>query len=292
MEIRTNSAHAWLLAARPKTLTGAAVPVLVALCAAWSSVPQDFDWLPALLCMAFALLMQVDANLVNDYFDWADGVDTAERLGPERAVAQGWVTPRAMRIAIVLTTLASAATGLPLVMWGGWYLVWIGMACIAGCFLYTTLFSRHALGDVLVFLFFGIVPVCATYYIQRHELTTNVVMLATACGMVVDCLLIINNYRDRETDARVGKATLATLIGATPTEAIYLAIGFVATGLTIPALGTEVVLMLPYLALHTTNWRQMHRIHKGRALNKVLATTSMAILLFGLSLSILLLLQL
>ena len=90
MEIRTNSPRAWLLASRPKTLTGAAVPVLIALSAAWHEAPSDFLWLPAALCLLFALLMQVDANLVNDYFDWADGVDTAERLGPERAVAQGW----------------------------------------------------------------------------------------------------------------------------------------------------------------------------------------------------------
>ncbi len=268
------------------------MPVLVALSAAWSDAPEDFAWLPAVLCLLFALLMQVDANLVNDYFDWADGVDTAERLGPERAVAQGWVTPHAMRIGIVLTTLLSAAVGLPLVVWGGWNMVWVGLACIAGCFLYTLLFSRHALGDILVFLFFGIVPVCATYYLQRHALEIDVILLAAACGMVVDCLLIINNYRDRETDAHVGKTTLATLVGAAPTEAIYLAMGFTATALTYPALGAKVALMVPYLILHVLNWRQMHRIHKGRALNKVLATTSMAILLFGLSLSILLLLQL
>ena len=289
MEIRTNSPRAWLLASRPKTLTGAAVPVLIALSAAWHEAPSDFLWLPAALCLLFALLMQVDANLVNDYFDWADGVDTAERLGPERAVAQGWVTPRAMRWGITLVTLLSAATGLPLVVWGGWKMVWVGLACVVCCFLYTLLFSRRALGDVLVLVFFGLVPVCATYYIQTHALTREVVLLSLASGLVIDCLLLVNNYRDRETDAHVCKVTLVTLIGPRTTEVLYLMTGIIAVALTLPSLRTNAVLMLPYLAFHITNWRLMRQIRMGRRLNKVLATTSLAILTFGLSVSALLL---
>ena len=290
MEIRTNSPRAWLLASRPKTLTGAAVPVLIALSAAWHEAPSDFLWLPAALCLLFALLMQVDANLVNDYFDWADGVDTAERLGPERAVAQGWVTPRAMRWGITLVTLLSAATGLPLVVWGGWKMVWVGLACVVCCFLYTLLFSRRALGDVLVLVFFGLVPVCATYYIQTHALTREVVLLSLASGLVIDCLLLVNNYRDRETDAHVGKVTLVTLIGPRATEVLYFMTGIIAVALTLPSLRTNAVFMLPYLAFHITNWRLMRQIRMGRRLNKVLATTSLAILTFGLSVSALLLL--
>ena len=289
MEIRPNSPRAWLSAARPKTLTGAAVPVLIALSAAWHAAPSDFLWLPAALCLLFALLMQVDANLVNDYFDWADGVDTAERLGPERAVAQGWVTPRAMRRGIALVTAVSATTGLPLVVWGGWQMIWVGMACLTCCFLYTVLFSRHALGDVLVLVFFGLVPVCATYFIQTRALTRDVVLLSVASGLVIDCLLLVNNYRDRETDAHVGKVTLVTLIGPRTTEALYLMLGLIAVGLTVPSLGWHAVLMLPYLIFHITNWRKMRQIHEGRALNKILGTTAAAILVFGLSVSILIL---
>ena len=289
MEIRTNSPRAWLLASRPKTLTGAAVPVLIALSAAWHADPSAFQWLPAMLCMLFALLMQMDANLVNDYFDWADGVDTAERLGPERAVAQGWVTPCAMRWGITLVTLLSAATGLPLVVWGGWQMVWVGLACVVCSFLYTLLFSRRALGDVLVLVFFGLVPVCATYYIQTHALTREVMLLSIASGLVIDCLLLVNNYRDRKTDAHVGKVTLVTLIGPRATEALYLMAGIIAVGLTLPSLRANAILMLPYLVFHITNWRLMRHIHAGRELNKVLATTSLAILAFGLSVSALLL---
>ena len=289
MEIRTNSKRAWLLAARPKTLTGAAVPVFVALCAAWHDAPSSFRWLPALLCLFFALLMQVDANLVNDYFDCVRGVDNEERLGPERACTQGWITLPAMRRGIVLTTLLSCAVGLPLVVWGGWQMVGVGAACVVFCFLYTTLLSRHALGDVLVLVFFGLVPVCATYYIQTHALTREVVLLAVASGLAIDCLLVVNNYRDRDSDAHVSKVTLVTLLGPRLTEMLYLVLGLAAAALTLPGLGWRAVGLLPYLALHLANWHRMCRIHEGRALNAVLGTTSLAILVFGLSVSTLLL---
>jgi 1,4-dihydroxy-2-naphthoate octaprenyltransferase len=109
--VKTNSLHAWWLAARPKTLTGAAAPVILALSAAYG-IYGHIDWIPALLCLSFALLMQVDANLVNDYFDCIRGVDTQERLGPERACSQGWITLPAMRMGIGITTLLLSILGL------------------------------------------------------------------------------------------------------------------------------------------------------------------------------------
>ena len=145
--IKTNSPHAWWLAFRPKTLTGAAAPVILALSAAYG-IYGHIDWIPALLCLAFALLMQVDANLVNDYFDCIRGVDTQDRLGPERACSQGWITLSAMRMGIGITTLLACLAGLPLVWWGGWECILVGIACVVFCFLYTTLFSRIAMGDV------------------------------------------------------------------------------------------------------------------------------------------------
>jgi len=162
--VRTNGWRAWLLASRPKTLTGAAAPVLIggALavrlgCGAFR--PWAFVW-----CLLFAFVMQVDANFVNDYFDWKKGSDREDRLGPERACAQGWVTPEAMRRAIWLTTLAGCLAGLPLVWHGGWWMVLVGALCVAGCVLYTTHLSYLGLGDVLVLVFFGLVPVFFTYW--------------------------------------------------------------------------------------------------------------------------------
>jgi len=297
--VKTNSLQAWILAARPKTLSGAAVPVMVALSAAWTDLSlglasdsSGFKWLPALLCLLFAFLMQINANLVNDYFDCIKGVDRENRLGPERACAQGWVTLPAMKRAINGVTLLCGIVGLPLVYWGGWSMVLVGLCCLVFCFLYTTWLSRIALGDVLVLLFFGVVPVSATYYIQTHQVTTPLVCLSIACGLVTDCLLIVNNYRDRETDREVGKSTLVTIIGPKVTEWLYLLLGLLGIILTVPALGNMAPGLVLYLCLHLSAWYKMKSIGKGRALNTVLGQTAFNILCFGLSVSILLLLSL
>ena len=294
--IKTNSVRAWLLAARPKTLSGAAVPVVVALSMAWvdcqpSSLvtAEGFKWLPAMLCLLFAFLMQVDANLVNDDFDCIRGVDGEDRLGPERACAQGWVTLPAMRRAIRTVTLLSCIVGLPLVVWGGWPMALVGAACVVFCFLYTTVLSRMGMGDVLVLLFFGIVPVCSTYYIQTHTLTAGIVCLSLACGLVTDCLLMVNNYRDRVSDLCVGKRTLVTFIGARASEWLYLLLGVAGVVLTLPVLRGTVLGMLPWLCWHVWVWRQMVRTGEGRALNKVLGLTALSILGFGLFVSLLIL---
>ena len=153
MQIRQNSAKAWMLAARPKTLTGAAVPVMIGLALTINYQLSTFNFIPAVLCLLFAFLMQIDANFINDYFDWKDGLDDEHRLGPRRACQQGWVTPKAMRWAIAMTTMTACLVGLPLIYYGGWNMVWVGLACVVFCFLYTTLLSRIGLGDLLVLLF-------------------------------------------------------------------------------------------------------------------------------------------
>ncbi len=285
--IGTNSWKAWFLASRPKTLTGALAPVLVALSKAWADMGHLL-WQPALLCLLFACLMQVDANLANDYLDFRNGTDREDRLGPERACAQGWITPRAMLWGIAWVTLLSCAVGLPLVLWGGWWMVAIGAACVGGCFLYSLLFSRIALGDLLVILFFGIVPVTATYYLQAKTTSPEpnfqfsifnfqLFAPALAMGLVTDCLLLVNNYRDRDTDSAVGKRTLVTLIGPRATEWLYLAIGIIAVVLVLP----QTFLPLLFLPIHFINWRRMCRIHEGRELNQVLGKTAAAILIFA-----------
>ena len=141
-DISTNSFKAWYLALRPKTLTGAAAPILIALSAAWKDLSlenRDFLWLPGLLCLAFALLMQIDANFINDYFDFKKGVDTEERLGPKRACAQGWITLKAMKWGIILTTVLSCLIGLPLIQYGGIEMIGIGAICVVFSFLYLSL---------------------------------------------------------------------------------------------------------------------------------------------------------
>lgn len=128
-----------------------------------------FNWVPAILCLLFAWVMQIDSNFVNDYFDCKKGADDETRLGPRRACSQGWITMKAMKIGIAITTLIACIIGLPLVFYGGIEMVLVGITCVAFCFLYTTSLSYLGLGDVLVLMFFGIVPVAVLImYVCRN----------------------------------------------------------------------------------------------------------------------------
>ena len=173
MEVKKDSFQAWFLAARPKTLSGAAVPVMIGLSLAYSDAGlyegNVFNWTAAILCLLFAFIMQIDANFINDFVDYAKGTDNREtRLGPERACTQGWVSIEKMKHVIASTTVLACLVGLPLVYYGGLEMVLIGLLCVVFCFLYTTHLSYVGLGDLLVLVFFGIVPVSITYYIQLH----------------------------------------------------------------------------------------------------------------------------
>ncbi len=291
--IETNSIKAWFLAARPKTLTAAAVPVLLGIALACQL--GSIRWVPALLCLLFAWVMQIDSNLVNDYFDFKHGNDDETRLGPKRACAEGWVTMRAMKLAIGITTLLGCAIGLPLVLFGGWEMVIVGICCVIFCFLYTTCLSYLGLGDVLVLVFFGIVPVCCTYYLVVPEIdqgiTKEVLLASIACGMVVDTLLIVNNYRDHDNDLKAGKKTLVVHIGKKNAEWLYLMLGIVATlimiGISVYDTLTYGMLtyMLPlygaYVGIHALTYHKMKEIGEGRELNKVLGETARNIFIFG-----------
>lgn len=288
-KISTNSPKAWFLACRPKTLTGAAAPVLLSWALSWYCLIDNLT--PALLCLFFALLMQIDANLVNDYFDGVKGRDTEERLGPERAVSQGWITPSAMLWGIGICTVLACLVGLPLIYWGGPWMLAIGVACVLFCFLYTTRLAAIGLGDVLVLLFFGLVPVCATVYILTHSIHADTVLAAVAMGFMTDLLLLVNNYRDRALDKQVGKRTLVVTIGAPATEWLYLLLGLISFIMVcypycLQQHFTQVAIMLPSLALHIYNYTRLKTINHGRELNKVLGTTALNIFLFAISLSL------
>ena len=288
-QIQTNSLRAWVLAARPKTLTGAAVPVMIGTAAAWAD--NGFQLVPAVLCLLFAFLMQIDANFINDYYDFKKGLDDEKRLGPKRACAEGWITLPAMRRGILATTLLSCLTGFPLVWYGGWTMVLIGLGCVVFCFLYTTCMARWGLGDLLVLLFFGIVPVCATYYLQTGTAVPSAVwMLSIACGFVIDCLLVVNNYRDRDNDKTGGKITLVVRIGEKAAENLYLWLGIAAVLLCqvswLDSRPAATLLPVCYLVPHIATWRSMVRLKRGKALNGVLGKTARNILLFGMLLSI------
>lgn len=292
--IETNSIKAWYLAARPKTLTAAAVPVLLGIALAYKDV-QQIQTLPALLCLLFAWVMQIDSNLVNDYFDFKHGNDDETRLGPKRACAEGWITLGAMKWGIILTTLLGCAIGLPLVLFGSWEMVIVGICCVVFCFLYTTCLSYLGMGDILVLLFFGIVPVCCTYYLVMPETMQGVsletVLVSVACGLVVDTLLILNNYRDHDNDLRAGKKTLVVHIGKKNAERLYCALGnlgiITIIGVTIyevfqhEASSMFLPLAALYIILHNRTYMEMKKIGEGRELNRILGKTALNIFCFG-----------
>ena len=245
-----------------------------------------FSWLAAILCLLFAFVMQIDANFINDFFDFANGTDDNDtRLGPRRACAMGWVKLDAMKKAIATTTCLACVIGLPLVFWGGLEMILIGMVCILFCFLYTTHLSYMGLGDVLVLVFFGIVPVCITYYIQLHTVTWEVFLASLACGLVIDALLLVNNFRDRETDREAGKNTLVVRIGAKGALQCYLGVGIGAMilGFTFAMNGHLLAFFLPfiYLIFHVYTYLKIKRIDRGKALNICLGDTARNIFIYG-----------
>ena len=293
--MKKNSLKAWVLAARPKTLTGAAVPVMIGLSLAWKDaaayIGHPFSWTAAVLCLLFAFIMQIDANFINDFVDYAKGTDDREtRLGPERACTQGWVSIEAMKHAIAITTTLACLVGLPLVLYGGLEMILIGMLCVVFCFLYTTHLSYIGMGDVLVLVFFGIVPVSMTYYVQLHTTSVEVLTASLACGIVIDALLLVNNFRDRDTDKKAGKNTLVVRIGEKATLELYVGVGIVSClmGLVFGINGHwwATVLPLIYLALHVFTFLKMKSIWEGRELNKCLGETARNIFMYGLLVSV------
>ena len=293
--VTTNSLKAWFLAARPKTLTGAAVPVMIGIAAAIAQYGDAVRVGAAVLCMLFALVMQIDANFVNDYFDFMKGSDDEKRLGPKRACAQGWITAAAMRRGLLYTTLLACVIGLPLVYYGGWEMILVGFACVVFCFLYTISFSYLGLGDVLVLVFFGLVPVCMTYWLVAPptplvSIPLSVIVQSIACGLIIDTLLIVNNYRDIDNDRRAGKRTLIVRIGARGGRWLYYIIGIAAVLLNIAATYTigysAMLLPLLYIPFHAATSIEMHRIDKGVELNKVLGMTARNMLIYGILITI------
>lgn len=289
--VQTNSIKAWVLAARPKTLAAAATPVLIGCSLAVAD--GAFQWIPAVLCFLFAFSMQIDTNFINDYYDFLKGSDREDRLGPERACAQGWITLPAMKKGMIFTTLLSCFWGVLLLRYCGWEMIPVGLLCVLFAFLYTAgpyPLAYHGWGDVLVIVFFGFVPVGCTYYTMAHDWTWNVTMGCAACGLVSDLLLMLNNYRDREQDKISGKQTLIVRFGEKAGRYAYLWLGIIAAGLcTYYAFNGHLwaaLLPLLFLIPHITTWNEMVKIFQGKELNIVLGKTARNIVVFGLLLSL------
>lgn len=288
----------WILAARPKTLTGAMIPVILGSALAYHD--GVLNWLLVVCCALFAGFMQIAANMINDLYDYQKGTDREDRLGPERACAKGWITPKAMRRGIAVVLCLASMAGLA-ALWLCWKdlpyhgieLLVTGVLCIIFAFLYTYGLSYMGMGDLLVLLFFGLIPVCGTYYIQAHQITTPAILLGFIAGISIDALLVINNYRDREQDLISGKRTIIVWGGERFGRYLYLLIGLVSATMCIffgylldGCLLYFQIAAYVYLALHISSWMQMNRIRSGKALNKILGLTSRNMFLFALLLAV------
>ncbi len=252
----------WIAAARPRTLPAAVAPVLVGTALAWHD--QSVLWPAALACLGFALLVQIGTNFANDYYDHIKGADTAERVGPRRAVASGLVAPEVMKAAMIVVFTLAFIVGFTLLKFGGWPLLVIGVASILCGIAYTGgpyPLGYNGLGDLFVFIFFGLVAVCATYFVQTGGVTSAAIICAVGVGLLAANILVVNNYRDVETDARAGKRTLVVRYGR-PFARIQFGVSlFVA--LTIPVhlvrMGFAPMVLLP-ITLAPMAWRHANRL--------------------------------
>ncbi len=277
MSARPSTFRVWLLAARPKTLPAALVPVLVG--SAFAARAGSFRWDAAGLCLGFALLVQVGTNFANDYFDYVQGADTEKRVGPARAVVSGWVTPATMRAAMV---------GLGLSPFGGWVLLPLGLLCIGCGVAYTGgpyPLGYHGLGDVFVFLFFGLVAVGATFWVQARLLTWEVFLAAAAVGALAANLLVANNYRDRETDVVAGKRTLIVRFGERAGRLQYGAAVLLSAAVPVVlwrrGFGAWVLVALGALPLGVACWARLRPTTPAPELIRLLARTAAHLALFG-----------
>jgi 1,4-dihydroxy-2-naphthoate octaprenyltransferase len=211
---RPSTARIWLAASRPRTLPAAVAPVLLGSALAWRA--GHFVAPAAGGCLAFALLVQIGTNFANDYFDFIKGADTPARVGPRRAVAAGLVRPAVMRNVMLVVFGAAFLVGLTLLHYGGWPLLVIGVASIVSGVAYTGgpwPLGYHGLGDVFVFVFFGLVAVGATCFVQTGRVTAATLVAAAGVGALATNILLVNNYRDADTDARADKRTLVVRLG-------------------------------------------------------------------------------
>ena len=224
----------WIEAMRLRTLP-VSVAGVVAACG-YALLDGTFRAASAAICLAFAVLAQIASNFANEYYDYTAGLDRAGREGPRRGVTEGDITPQAMLRATYAALGAACLTGLSLVAWGGWWLIIAGVFIALGALAYSAgpyPLSRHGWGEVAVVVFFGVVPVCLSYYVQAGACGMPVAMGSVAVGLMGANVLIVNNYRDCADDCAVGKRTLAVRCGCRAVRALYLVNGIAAVGLTV-----------------------------------------------------------
>ena len=282
----------WLECFRLRTLPVSMSGVIIAIgIAKWH---HQFKWLPALLCLAFALLAQIASNTANEYFDFKKGTAKPRRVGPRRGVTEGDIRPETLRNVTFGLLALAGVVGCCLIPYGGWWLLPVGIVIALAALAYSTgpyPLSYHGLGELTVFIFFGLVPVNLTYYVMALRFDPLVLLFSIAIGLLGVNVLLVNNYRDVEDDREAGKKTQTVMRGRPITAFAYLLNGYL--GMAILAVFWFMIgymhllpvwtLAIPvlYLVMHTATWYKLsHR--DGAALNPLLGATARNMLIFTL----------
>ena len=278
----------WIEAMRLRTLPVSIAGVIAGIGCAIRT--DSFRVVPAMLCLTFAVLAQIAANFGNEYYDFKNGIDKKGRAGFRRGVTEGEITPKEMKAATFITLGLAASVGCAMLIYGPWWLMIAGILIICFALAYSAgpyPLSHHGLGDIAVIIFFGIVPVVLTWYLQTLSWDSVAPVAATslAIGLLAANVLVVNNYRDREDDASVGKRTTVVIFGRKVMSVAYLLSGFIGMAVMIPVWLDMAawVFAVPviYLMLHVDTWYRL-RQSTGSALNPLLGRTAMNLLVFAL----------
>ena len=275
----------WIECARLRTLPVSVAGVIMA--SGIAVLYHRFEWLPALLCFAFAVLAQVVSNFANEYYDFRRGTDKKGRVGPRRGVTEGDITPGLLLRVTIGTLAVACAVGCGLIPFGGWWLIPVGILIAVFAFAYSAgpyPLSYHGLGDVAVLVFFGLVPVNLTFYLQAGYFAPLAILASVTIGLMGVNVLLVNNYRDVDDDREAHKRTTVVIFGRKVASAAYLINGYVGISLLAPLWFAAPlwVLAVPalYLVLHTVTWNRLTH-SDGAALNPLLGATARNMLIFA-----------
>ena len=275
----------WIECARLRTLPVSVAGVIMA--SGIAVLYHRFEWLPALLCFAFAVLAQVVSNFANEYYDFLRGTDKKGRVGPRRGVTEGDITPGLLLRVTIGTLAVACAVGCGLIPFGGWWLIPVGILIAVFAFAYSAgpyPLSYHGLGDVAVLVFFGLVPVNLTFYLQAGYFAPLAILASVTIGLMGVNVLLVNNYRDVDDDREAHKRTTVVIFGRKVASAAYLINGYVGISLLAPLWFAAPlwVLAVPalYLVLHTVTWNRLTH-SDGAALNPLLGATARNMLIFA-----------
>ncbi|NOR24315.1 MAG: 1,4-dihydroxy-2-naphthoate polyprenyltransferase [Desulforhopalus sp.] len=277
----------WLLAIRPKTLPAAVGPVAVGSAVAFRD--GKFTLIPAFCCLLGAVLLQIGVNLANDYFDFKNDIDSEERLGPVRVTQSGLIPPGEVKRGMILCLFLAALVFLYLAVLGGWPIVLIGAASVLAALAYSGgpfPLASNGLGEIFVFIFFGLVAVGGTYLIQAGQLTWVAMLAAVPPGLLITAIMVVNNLRDIDTDRKAGKNTLAVILGRSRTIAEYkllLLFSYLVPPAMIVTGVAEIYILLPLFTLPMALLLAKRVAQeKGALLNELLAGTAKLSLVYSL----------